>query len=375
MSSEEEIKTFVLLLHRFHMVHTMEEETLNIRMPVIFDESIAHCDTHAHQPHASSTFNNSDEIRISVQHQDLCLLPSRSSLHVYGKLVKKDGSTVTASTALVNNAICHLFEEIRYEMNAIEIDRNKNVGLTSLMKGYLSLTPGQRALMENAGWFTEQTKLTDAAGYVDVSIPLSMILGFTEDYRKIVVNAKHELILTRANNDANAIVQTASKEYKVVIQKLEWLIPYVRVSDRRKIELLKFTEKDAPISISFRTWELYEYPLLPTTSKHAWTVKTSTQLEKPRYVILGFQTNRKNKNGRNASHFDHCNVRDVKLFLNSQCYPSGSLNLDIARNQFALLYEMYANLQASYYGKDPESLLKRNEFLEHAPLIVIDCSK
>ncbi|XP_012281289.1 uncharacterized protein LOC105700208 [Orussus abietinus] len=332
----------------------MEEETLNIRMPVIFDESIAHCETPAHQPYASSTFNNNDEIRISVQHQELFLLPSRSSLHVYGKLVQKDGSTVTASTVLVNNAICHLFEEIRYEMNSIEIDRNKNVDLTSLMKGYLSLTRGERALMENAGWFTEQTKLTDAAGYFDVSIPLSMILGFAEDYRKIVVNAKHELILTRAKSDANAIVQTATEEYKVVIQKLEWLIPYVRVSDRRKIELLKFIEKDAPISMSFRTWELYEYPLLPTTSKH---------------------TNRINKNDKNASHFDHCNVRDVKLFLNSQCYPYGSLNLDIARNQFALLYEMYANFQASYYGKDPEPLLKRNEFLEHAPLIVIDCSK
>ncbi|XP_024938956.1 uncharacterized protein LOC112494077 [Cephus cinctus] len=127
----------------------MEEETLNIRTPITFDESIAHCETHAHQPYASSTFNNSDKIRISVQHQDLCLLPilrnrcrpllpSRSSLHVYGKLVKEDGSTAVTNTTLVNNGICHLFDEIRYEMNGIEIDRNKNVGLTSLMKGYLS---------------------------------------------------------------------------------------------------------------------------------------------------------------------------------------------------------------------------------------------
>ncbi|XP_015600802.1 uncharacterized protein LOC107270371 [Cephus cinctus] len=352
----------------------MEEETLNIRTPITFDESIAHCETHAHQPYASSTFNNSDEIRISVQHQDLCLLPSRSSLHVYGKLVKEDGSTAVTNTTLVNNGICHLFDEIRYEMNGIEIDRNKNVGLTSLMKGYLSLTPGQRSVMDNAGW-VQGDKLTDAAGYFDVSVPLSMILGFAEDYRKIVVNAKHELILTRAKSDVNTIVQTAPEECKVLIQKLEWLIPYVKVSDRRKIELLKFIEKDAPIPMSFRTWELYEYPLLPTTSKHVWTVKTSSQLEKPRYVLLGFQTGKKNNKNKNASHFDHCNVRDVKLFLNSQCYPYGNLNLDIDRNQLALLYEMYVNFQATYYGKEPEPILRKNDFLAYGSLIVIDCSK
>ncbi|XP_015604642.1 uncharacterized protein LOC107272223 [Cephus cinctus] len=343
----------------------MEEETLNIQTPIVFDESIAHCETHAHQPYASSTFNNSDEVRITVQNQDLCLLPSKISLHVYGNLVTEDGSTATESTIMVNNAICHLFEEIRYEMNAIEIDRNKDVGLTSFMKGYVSLSPSQRSLMKNAGWrdVREREKLTNADGYFDVSIPLNLILGFAEYYRKIVVNAKHELLLTRAKSDVNAIVKTAAEQCKVVIHKLEWLIPYVKVSDRRKIQLLRFVERDAPISVSFCTWELCKYPLLPTTSKHVSTVKTSIQLEKPRYVILGYQTNRKNKKNKNASHFNHCNVRDVKLFLNSQCYPYGNLNLDIDYNQFALLYEMYANFQAAYYGKNPEPLLKKAEFL------------
>lgn len=353
----------------------MEEEILNIQTPVVFDESIAHYEIHAHKPYASSSFNNSDEIRIAVQHQDLCLLPSKSSLHVCGKITKADGTT--AATTLVNNAVCHLFEEVRYELNAIEIDRNKNVGLTSLMKGYTSLNPGQNWLLENAGWIDveETRKLTDASGFFDVCIPLGMILGFAEDYRRIIVNAKHELILTRSKNDANAIVQTADEDFKITIDKIEWLLPYVKLSDERKIQLLNFIEKDAPISMSFRSWELYEYPVLPTTSKHVWTVKTSTQLEKPRCVILGFQTSRKNKANKNASHFDHCNISDIKLFLNSQSYPYGNLNLDMSKNQYALLYEMYANFQATYYGKEPEPLLKKSEFLKYGPLFIIDCSK
>ena len=47
------------------------EEVLNIQTAVKFDESVAHCEIHAHQPYTSSAFNNTDEIRISIQHQDL----------------------------------------------------------------------------------------------------------------------------------------------------------------------------------------------------------------------------------------------------------------------------------------------------------------
>ena len=360
----------------------MEEEILNLSAAVVFDESIAHCETHAHQPYASSTFNNSDEVRITVQHQDLFVLPSQSAVHVQGRLLTaENGNAPPAHTTLVNNAICHLFEEIRYELNGVEIDRNKNVGLTTLMKGLVSITPHQQmTVSQNAGWRdvaeSATTVLNNAAGYFDVVIPLSMLLGFAEDYNRIVVNAKHELIFTRAISDHNAIQQTQDEEYTIKINKLEWLLPYIKVSDKKKIELLNFIAKDRVISTSFRTWELYEYPLLPTTSKQIWSVKTTTQLEKPRFIILGFQTNRKNQKLVNASRFDHCNIRDVKLFLNSQCYPYANLNLDINRNQYALLYEMYANFQKMYYDKQTvEPLLTKTQFLNFAPLIVIDCSK
>ena len=128
--------------------------------------------------------------------------------------------------------------------------------------------------------------------------------------------------------------------------------------------------------MSFRTWELFEYPLLPTTSKHVWNVKTFNQLEKARFVILAFQTNRKGQRAENASRFHHCNISNVKLFLNSQYYPYGNLNLDVTHNQYAVLYDMYANFQKSYYGKDSEPKLKKKiNFLTHASLIVIDYSK
>ena len=40
-----------------------------------------------------------------------------------------------------------------------------------------------------------------------------------------------------------------------------------------------------------------------------------------------------------------------------------------------MLYDMYANFQNSYYGKDSEPMLKKSQYFTSAPLIVIDCSK
>ena len=36
---------------------------------------------------------------------------------------------------------------------------------------------------------------------------------------------------------------------------------------------------------------------------------------------------------------------------------------------------MFANFQQSYYGKNPEPLLTKSNFITNVPLIVIDCSK
>lgn len=126
--------------------------------------------------------------------------------------------------------------------------------------------------------------------------------------------------------------------------------------------------------MSFRSWDLYEYPLLANTSNHNWSVKTSNQLEKPRFVILALQTDRKNQQGRDYSKFDHCDLMDVKLHLNSESYPYDDMNLKFGENRFALLYSMYANFQQIYYDRVPQPLYSRPEFLLYAPIAVIDCS-
>jgi len=99
----------------------MDEDTLAITSAALVDESLSHVEVQGHLPFASATLNN-DEIRNTVNQQDLCVLPSQRGLHIVGRLTKADG-TAAASTQLVNSAVYFLFEELRYELNDVEIDR------------------------------------------------------------------------------------------------------------------------------------------------------------------------------------------------------------------------------------------------------------
>ncbi|XP_068989252.1 uncharacterized protein [Neodiprion pinetum] len=249
------------------------EKIIRIQKPVVFDESIAHSEIHAHLPFASSTFQNSDEIHIDVQHQDLCLLPSKSAPHIHAKITKDDGVAEVRVTKLVNMAVCHLFEEVRYEVNGVEIDRNKNVGITSAIKSYVSLSPGQQYSLKNTVWLTRDNELTDAAGNFDVVLPLNYVLGFAEVYCQVAVNAKHELIFTRSNTDLNAVIKASITEnFKTTLNKIEWLLPYIKLADKPKIQLLNYIAKDPAISMSFRSWETYVYPMLLSTTQYTYMV-------------------------------------------------------------------------------------------------------
>jgi len=125
--------------------------------------------------------------------------------------------------------------------------------------------------------------------------------------------------------------------------------------------------------MNFRSWDLYEYPLLQSTTKHSWAVKTATQLEKSRYVIFALQTGRKNIMSRDVSVFDDCNLTNVKLYLNSEFYPYDDLNVDFGKNGYAILFDMYARFRKAYYGYDCYKTLLT--FLMNGPFVVIDCAR
>ena len=235
-------------------------DILNITNAPSYDNSITKIEYHSYSPFLQS-FGLSDEIRIPIQQQDLCILPSESYIYLEGSLTKDDGTFST--TKLTNNAVAFLFEEIHYELNGVDIENNKNVGITTTLKNYVSLNENESKILENASWFLNTN--TSSTGTFNFCIPLKNLLGFAEDYKKIITNARHELILIRTRTNDNAYYIKDGKdneELKLSIFKLQWRVPHVTLSDSNKLTLLKQIQTKT-IQIHFRNWEMYEYPTLP----------------------------------------------------------------------------------------------------------------
>lgn len=351
-------------------------EILNLTAPLLEDESLTRYEYHNVIPYSSNVFNPNDEIRIVLQQQDIITLPSQSRLYIEGTLKKTENLPFNIEDGLDDNAMSHLFSEIRFELNGIVIDRVRNPGITSLLKGLVSFTTKDEANLENSS-FKIQDKQNENFCFC---IPLKMILGFAEDYRKVLFNVKQELILVHARSENNAILDTAgNKQITLSLNTVQWQVPFVSVNDQYRLNFLNLIQKNIPIEISFRTWKLYEYPnLSEATSSISWPVKLTSSQEKPRFVIVGFQTERKDNIRKSSSAFDHCNIRQMRLFIGSECYPYVPLTADFSKNQTAVLYENFINFNKNYYHDrvdDSSPTISREKFIDKYPIWVIDCSR
>ncbi|XP_073979935.1 uncharacterized protein [Rhodnius prolixus] len=123
------------------------EEILNVNDEVVFDDRITDYQWHNHMP-INSSMNNSDEIIISIQQQDIFTVPSKSFLYIQGQVKKEADQDVK----LVRNAFLFLFDEIKYQLNGVLIDHVRNPGITTTLKGYVSFTRDKVETLEIAGW-------------------------------------------------------------------------------------------------------------------------------------------------------------------------------------------------------------------------------
>lgn len=346
-------------------------EILQIRKGVSHVDDIIGMQYHTYTPYTTS-FNNNDEIRIVVQSQDLYVQPSESYVVLEFKLLDKpmDKDYITlASTAL------GFFNEIRYELNGFEVDRCKAPTITSLLKKILACKSNDATDLAAFRWLSNVT--IGANNIYRLMIPLKFVFGFCDDYTKVIANCKHELILVRNRVDTNAYISNKGT-WKFDMIKVQWKIPHVTLNDHAKMSMLRTIERREEIPISFRSWDLYEMPSVPQSTRNIWTIKTTTQVTKPRYVVVAFQTNRNNNPVADPTIFDHCNVTNMRLYLNNERYPYDDMNLKFTAGDYCEIVKMLSSIQQGYYnGTQPTNPVEYHRQMQVNDTIVypFDCSR
>ncbi|XP_031630762.1 uncharacterized protein LOC116345487 [Contarinia nasturtii] len=355
---------------------------LSIDKLAIHDDTIIKKDIYPYTPY-TTTFDESDEIRIAIQSKDTYLLPSESFLYLQ-IVVNTTGTHGNEDPEIkfVNNFASFLFSDVRYEINGVPIESVRNVGRASTMK--LTVASRLSHLIGYASFCKtfESTRARHAneASY-DIAIPLSAWFLFCDDYRKIILNCRHELILNRSRQSLDCTMgggsTVTSAKSSVTLKKIEWKMPHITLSDHLKLSMLNYLSKNRKIIVQHRSMDMVEYPLLPETTSHIWSVKTVPYANKPRFVIVALQTNRNGQRVRDASKFDTCFVSEVRLHLNSQIYPYNMNSLNIGGGIYSELYANYAAIQSSYYN-GVESINPFNVnfgAFQSSPLFAFDTSR
>ena len=377
----------------------MDADILRITDPVITDESICEYEHLEYNPIAGTNLNDGGDITITIELQDVFSHPSESFLLIEGNLTKTDGNTYENGDAvtLTNNGIMYLFKRIRYDLAEKVIETVQHPGQATTMLGLLkypddfSKSTGMNQLwfkdtgkeantLNNLGFNLRQDyiiRYPEPIGTFSFRIPLKHIFGFCEDYNKIIYGMKQTLTLTR-DNDNNAIFRANNVDAgKVTLNKISWYMPKVIPADKEKMDIFKIIEKKEKLPVAYRMIQCATAQITETPSFN-WRLSAKTSPEVPRFIVVGFQTNKNNAQTTNPALFDHVNVKSIHCTLNSARYPKTDYKISFPRFQFSRVYGDAALFRTKFFNMN-ELISNPNftptEYKELYPLFVFDVSK
>lgn len=346
--------------------------------PPRFDVVVSKEELLTYHPQTKS-FGYNDTVEIVINQQDVLIDFSGSSLIIEGELKPEDGGAGVCKLSC--NAGAFLFSDITYELNGKVIEKVREPGYVSMIRALLCYNRNESEALRIAGWSLDKPLYINTSNKFLMHIPLSFLFSLFRDY-KLPIIGKHVFRFTRAVSDSNCYVcepseagGANSKKATITLDNVYMKIKQVHLNIEEKLEIMTRIEKQDPFFIKFRKWDFYENPNMPNTTDETWSIRTSTEIERPRYVIAIFQTNIKSNPKANVSNFNHLNITDLKLFLNSECYPYEAMRLNFDELKYTGLYQAYLDFQKSYMFKaSSEPILDFEQFKEK-PLFVIDCSK
>ena len=385
-------------------------DILQITEDIPVDDSIYEYEYKEYNPIVGTDLNRGS-IVLTIESQDIYTHPAESFLVIEGELRRRaravDGAVQyyadDAVVTLINNAIMYLFSDVRFHLASHEIevlqnpghattilgllkypdDFNKSFGMNQLWvkdenTGAAEIRPAQDAF--NNGFVIRRDYIITSPntnGKFSFKIPLKHFLGFCEDYKKILYGMQQKLTLTRTN-DNNAIFRTGADEGEVYLERIRWFMPHVIPSDAYRLQLDKIIEKKEKIPVGYRMLQCDSSQVPATSTNFTWRLGVKSSPDIPRFIIVGFQTNKNNSQAFNPAIFDNLNVRNIYVTLNAKRYPDTDYDNDFTENHFSRLYGDAALFRKKFYNMDElvsNCGINPQEYKTIYPLFVFDVTK
>ena len=374
------------------MINEVVNEILDILEPIKHDISIESFQYQEYTPQSQDNLDTYGRvIQIDINASDTYLQTSDSYLVIKGQLVRADNNNpypVDAEIALVNNAMMYLFSNIKYTVGGKIMEQISDPGQITSMLAYLSqpddynssaglmscwskdttvhanskkfTAAGQAPVAgyiptENAeynqGFAARRSLLmsSDPRGSFTFVIPFSHMFGFS-DYNKVIWNVKHSLTLTRAGSDNLAIHRAnTAQNGKIKISNIAWRVPHIEIHEKYQQELMDIVINKQKIPVGF-TARNEETLAVPQARSFSWRLSVTGGIEKPRWIIVGFQTDKNTTQEQNPAVFDHLTVTNAYVKLNSERYPLSDILIDFPSNDYSIQYDRFDNYKRKKFG-------------------------
>ena len=384
-------------------------DILQITEDIPVDDSIYEYEYKEYNPIVGTNLNRGS-IVLTIESQDIYTHPAESFLVIEGQLAAPvappvggvapyaDADVVT----LINNGMMYLFSDVRYHLASHEIEVLQNPGHATTMLGLLKYpddftkSQGLNQLwlpdtnidnnneankVDNKGFKKRNEyiiRTSDPKGTFSFKIPLKHFLGFCEDYKKILYGMQQRLTLTRTNND-NSIFRTAATDAGTVrLDKIRWFMPHVIPSDAYRLQLDKVIEKKEKLPVGYRMLQC-DTSQVPTNQKSfTWRLGVKSSPDIPRFIIVGFQSDKNNNQEQNPAIFDHLYVRNIYVTLNAKRYPDTDYDNDFNKNQYSRIYGDASSFRKKFFNMDElvsNSGINPLDYKNLFPLYVFDVTK
>ncbi|KAK7605153.1 hypothetical protein V9T40_007011 [Parthenolecanium corni] len=330
----------------------------------------------------------SGKFSIQIFNEDIVSQPSQSLLLLNGRVnLFKEGDVAgarerinLAQLSIVTNGLLHLFDRIDYYIGDTEIDSIRKPGIACLLKGLATLQDDR--MYSDAGWQIQapETTLLNEDGYFQAVIPMSLVMGFFQDFTKFIYQMRQKLVFHRNSVDCvkQVLVQDVALDKKYIsIQVLEvaWSMPQIKFSLAYETRIRNEILQNTTYELSFRNWYYASNNTVSGVTKYTWDIPVARS--KTKFILIGMQTGRANSKTKNSSKFDLCDLENVQVQLNdAKYYPRERLGLKQSERRTAALYHMFKTFKSAYYedSEHTQPLIEYGAFLASYPIIAIDCS-
>ena len=383
-------------------------DILQITEDIPVDDSIYEYEYKEYNPITGTDFNRGS-IVITIESRDIYTHPAESFLNIEGELIKGNDNRylLNDNITLINNGIMYLFSDVRYHLASHEIEVLQNPGHATTMLGMLKYPDdftksqglnqvwapdteeGTPVVGNNEGFKMRQNYIinmpegNDNKGNFNFKIPLKHFLGFCEDYKKILYGMQQRLTLTRTGYDnaifkGNAAAGGVAVDGKVNIKRISWFMPHVIPSDAYRLQLDKIIERKEKIPVGYRMLQCDNLPVPAGVGTFTWRLGVKSSPDIPRFIIVGFQTEKHNDQEKNPAIFDHCEVRNIYVTLNAKRYPDTDYENNFTTNKFSRIYGDATLFRKKFYNMDElisNTGINPVNYKKLYPLFVFDVTK